>query len=58
LSIVDCESADFSDVDICGLPELAFVNLQGTENNFEEQGYECAIKEKLDDDSYSFYYIS
>jgi hypothetical protein len=58
LSIVNCESADFSDVDICGLPELAFVNLQGTENNFEEQGYECAIKEKLDDDSYSFYYIS
>jgi hypothetical protein len=58
LSIVDCESADFSDVDICGLPELAFVNLQGTENNFEEQGYKCAIKEKLDDDSYSFYYIS
>jgi hypothetical protein len=58
LSIVNCESADFSDVDICGLPELAFVNLQGTENNFEEQGYECAIKETLDDDSYSFYYIS
>jgi len=58
LSIVNCESADFSDVDICGLPELAFVNLQGTENNFDEQGYECAIKEKLDDDSYSFYYIS
>jgi hypothetical protein len=57
LSIVNCESADFSDVDICGLPELAFVNLQGTENNFDEQGYECAIKEKLDD-SYSFYYIS
>jgi hypothetical protein len=58
LAFLNCESADFSDVDICSLPELAFVNLTGTENNFEEQGYECAIKEKLDDGSYSFYYIS
>jgi len=41
LSIVDCESADFSDVDICSLPTLIFVNLIGTENNFGEQGYEC-----------------
>jgi hypothetical protein len=45
LSIVDCESADFSGVDICGLPELAFVNLQGTENNLEEQGYKCIGEE-------------
>jgi hypothetical protein len=58
LTFMNCESADFSDVDICSLPELAFVNLTGTKNNFEEQGYECAEKEKLDDDSYSFYYIS
>jgi hypothetical protein len=41
LAILDCESADFSDVDICSLPELSFINLQGTENNLEEQGYEC-----------------
>ena len=41
LAILDCESADFSGVDICGLPELVFLNLKGTENNFEEQGYEC-----------------
>jgi hypothetical protein len=58
LAIVDCESADFSDVDICGLPELVFVNLTGTENNFEEQGYECAEAEDKFDDSHSFYYIS
>jgi hypothetical protein len=42
LAIVDCESADFSDVDICDMPQLTYVNLSGTENNFEEQGYECA----------------
>jgi hypothetical protein len=41
LAIVDCESADFSDVDMCSLPNLTFVNLKGTENNFKEQGYEC-----------------
>ena len=44
-ALINCESADFSDVDICGLPNLAFVNLNGTENNFEEQGYECANSE-------------
>jgi hypothetical protein len=41
LMIVDCESADFSDVDICDMPKLTYVNLSGTEHNFEEQGYEC-----------------
>jgi hypothetical protein len=41
LAIVDCESADFSDVDMCSLPKLTFINLSGTENNFNEQGYEC-----------------
>jgi hypothetical protein len=45
LGIMDCESADFSGVDVCGLPELVFVNLIGTENNFEEQGYECTSTE-------------
>ena len=57
LAIVDCESADFSDVDICGLPQISFINLTGTENNFEEQGYECAEGDNFDD-SHSFYYIS
>ena len=47
LAILNCESADFSDVDICGLPQISFINLTGTENNFEEQGYECAEGEDL-----------
>ena len=45
LAILECESADFSDVDICGLPNLTFINLYGTENNFDEQGYECLESE-------------
>jgi hypothetical protein len=52
LALMDCESADFSDVDICGLPNLAFINLDGTENNFEEQGYEC-----IDTDDAPYYHI-
>jgi hypothetical protein len=52
LAILNCESADFSDVDICGLPQILFINLTGTENNFEEQGYEC-----IDGDDAPFYYI-
>jgi len=51
-TIENCESADFSDVDICGLSNLAFINLTGTENNFEEQGYECSDKQATD-----FYFI-
>jgi hypothetical protein len=42
LTILNCEFADFSDVDICGLSELVFININGTENNFKEQDYECA----------------
>ena len=42
LAILNCEYADFSDIDICSYPELIAVNLKGTDNNFEEQGYECA----------------
>ena len=56
LAILDCESADFSDVDICGLPQISFINLTGTENNFEEQGYECTEGDNFDS-SHSFYYI-
>jgi len=52
LAFMNCESADFSDVDICSLPNLAFINLNGTENNFEEQGYECA-----ETDDAPFYFI-
>jgi hypothetical protein len=52
LAFINCESADFSDVDICGLPNLVFVNLSGTENNFDEQGYEC-----VDAETSPYYYI-
>lgn len=52
LALINCESADFSDIDICGLPNLAFVNLNGTENNFEEQGYEC-----VNTDDSPFYFL-
>ena len=41
LAILDCEYADFSDIDMCSFSNLYFVNLKGTDNNFEEQGYEC-----------------
>lgn len=39
----NCEYADFSGIDICGLPKLAYIRLPNTKNNFEEQGYECVI---------------
>ncbi len=54
ISIMDCESADFSGVDICSLPELAFINLNGTENNFKEQGYECVSSDLSDLDDFYF----
>jgi hypothetical protein len=53
LTIENCESADFSDVDICGLPKLSFINLTGTENNFDEQGFECSDKQEE-----GFYFIN
>jgi len=49
LAIVDCESADFSDVDMCSLPKISYINLRGTENNFEEQGYECISDDHIGD---------
>ena len=45
LAIVHCEYADFSNVDICSLPQSIFINLTGTDNNLEEQGYECVDTE-------------
>jgi hypothetical protein len=41
LNIKDCEYADFSNIDMCAFPELIFVNLRGTENNFDRQDYDC-----------------
>jgi hypothetical protein len=37
LVIINSEYADFSNIDLCGFPNLLFVNLKGTENNFEEE---------------------
>ena len=42
IAIINCEYADFSDIDVCSMRNLAFVNLVGTDNNFDEQDYECA----------------
>ena len=36
LAIKNCEYADFTGVDVCELPNLLFINLQGTDNNLEE----------------------
>ena len=41
IAIFNCEYADFSDIDLCSMRNLAFVNLAGTDNNFDEQDYEC-----------------
>ena len=52
IAIHDCEYADFTDIDICGFPELAMVNLQGTPNNLEDV-VECDYN-KLDGQRYNF----
>ena len=44
LSFKDCDFADFDGIDLCSFPALRNVNLLGTENNLEEQGYECLEK--------------
>lgn len=41
--------ADFSNINICELPEIIFVNLRGTKNNFEEL-FDCY--EKMGNDMY------
>ena len=41
--------ADFSNINICELPEITFVNLKGTKNNFEEL-FDCY--EKMTDHVY------
>ena len=41
IAIINCEYADFSDIDICGHNRLLYINLGGTDNNFDEQGYDC-----------------
>ena len=44
LALKDCDFADFDGIDLCSFPTLKNVNLIGTENNLEEQGYECLDK--------------
>ena len=41
LALRDCDFADFDGIDLCSFNDLKNVNLLGTENNLEEQGYEC-----------------
>lgn len=44
LALRDCDFADFDGIDLCSFNDLKNVNLIGTENNLEEQGYECLDK--------------
>jgi hypothetical protein len=44
LTFKDCDFVDFDGIDLCSFPTLKNVNLMGTENNLEEQGYECLDK--------------
>jgi hypothetical protein len=42
ISFARCENADFSEVDFCNdFPELNYVNVKGTPNNFEETQGDC-----------------
>ena len=36
IAFINCEGADFSNIDLCSFPTLMYVNLKGTPNNFEE----------------------
>ena len=44
LALRNCDFADFDGIDICSFNQLRNVNLVGTENNFDEQGYGCLYK--------------
>ena len=41
LAILDCEYADFSDINLCEYPRLVGVRLAGTPNNLEETQDNC-----------------
>jgi hypothetical protein len=42
IAFLDCEEADFSNVDLCNdFPNLHFVNVKGTPNNLEETQEDC-----------------
>lgn len=42
ISLINCEMADFSDIDMCEFPSLTMVDLSGTKNNFEKMDYVCS----------------
>ena len=44
ITFIDCEEVDFSGIDLCQYPDLVFVNLPGTPNNFEETQNDCYKK--------------
>ena len=52
IAIKFCEGADFSEIDICEFPNLLYVLLKDTPNNFEE--YVNCEYEKVGDDKYLF----
>jgi hypothetical protein len=41
VGLMDCEYADFSDIEICNRPNLDVVIIKRTENNFKEHHWEC-----------------
>ena len=41
IAFLNCEYADFSDVNLCEYPDLRFLHLSGTQNNLEETQDEC-----------------
>ena len=53
IAFLDCEYADFSNVNLCDYPKLS-VNLKGTENNLEETQDGCY--ENIMDSLYNFNY--
>jgi hypothetical protein len=53
ISIIDCEYANFNMVDLCNeYPKLKYVVLKNTDNNFDEQEYQC-----IEDSNDGFYTI-
>jgi len=54
LAILDCEYADFSDVNLCDYPKLVSVRLVGTPNNLEETQDNCY--EEIMKSQYAFNY--
>ena len=44
LVYIGLKNVDFSNVDFCQYPDLVFVNLSGTPNNFEETQDNCYEK--------------